>query len=97
MANSMMLGIVFVAGTALLVRRRGSLTPMALGTMFGLAVWVVMRYLLLPLNDGASGLFTGDAVSPGWVWWLAHGVYGMTLGLTYFRLRATRDTTPDVA
>jgi hypothetical protein len=97
MANSMMLGVVFAALTALLVRKPGVLTPVALGTMFGLAVWVVMRYALLPLNGGASDLFTGASVSPEWLWWLAHGVFGMTLGLAYFRLRASRDTSPAAA
>lgn len=87
MANSMMLGVAFAVLAALLVRSRSAMAPVALGTMFGLAVWVVMRYVLLPINGGTSDLFAGSTVSPQWVWWLAHGVFGMTLGAFYLRHR----------
>jgi len=92
LANSMMLGVAFAVLTALIVRKPGVMTSVALGTMFGLAVWVVMRYFVLPLNAGNSDLFTDGSVSPQWIWYLAHAVFGMTLGLVYVRLRAARDT-----
>jgi uncharacterized membrane protein YagU involved in acid resistance len=88
LANSMMLGVGFAVLAAVLVRRSDTMTSVALGTMFGLLVWVGTRYVLLPLNDSAADLFTGSAVSPQWLWWLAHSVFGMTLGLVYARLAA---------
>jgi uncharacterized membrane protein YagU involved in acid resistance len=96
MANSMMLGVAFAVLAALFVRKADLITSVMAGTMFGLAVWVGTRYVLLPLNDGASDLFTGDTVSPQWVWWLAHGVFGMTLGVVYARL-ASRTRRPGAA
>jgi len=91
LANSMMLGVAFAVLTAVVVRKPGVMTAVALGTMFGLAVWVVMRYVVLPLNTGTSDLFTDGSVSPQWIWYLAHAVFGMTLGLVFVRLRAARD------
>ena len=85
LANSMMLGVAFALLMATLVRRGGVMAPLALGTMFGVAVWVVMRYVVLPLNDGTAELFTGATVSPQWLWYLAHAAFGMTLGLIYAR------------
>ena len=61
--------------------------------MFGVATWVFMRYVVLPLNGGTADLFTGTAVSPQWLWYLAHAAFGMTLGLVYFRFLAHREPT----
>ena len=91
LANSMMLGVAFALLMATLVKSPGVMTPLALGTGFGVAVWVVMRYLVLPLNDGTADLFTGATVSPQWLWYLAHAAFGMTLGLVYARHHAATD------
>ena len=88
LANSMMLGVAFALLMAVVVKKQGVLASAALGTMFGIAAWVVMRYLVLPLNAGTADLFTGAAVSPQWLWYLAHAAFGMTLGLIFARHHA---------
>jgi len=82
MMNSMLAGIVFAATMAAL-RPRDDLTPLMAGIAYGLGLWAIMRYAILPLNGGEDDLFTKDLVSPQWVWWLAHGVLGMTAGMVY--------------
>ena len=88
LANSMMLGVAFALLMAVVVKKQGVMASVALGTMFGIATWVVMRYLVLPLNAGTADLFTGAAVSPQWLWYLAHAAFGMTLGLIFARHHA---------
>jgi len=93
MMNSMMIGIVFAAMatalTAALLRRGASaialdVAPVMLGVAYGLGFWAVMRYGILPLRGAPEKyLFTKDVVSPQWVWWLAHGVLGMTAGVVF--------------
>ncbi len=97
LANSMMLGVAFTLLMATLVKSQGVMAPLALGTMFGVAVWVVMRYLVLPLNDGTADLFAGATVSPQWLWYLAHAVFGMTLGLVYARHHTATNSAPTAA
>ncbi len=92
LANSMVLGVAFTVVAAVLVKKQGVMAPVALGTMFGVAVWVVMRHVVLPLNDGTADLFTGAAVSPQWVWYLAHAAFGMILGLVYARHHAAANS-----
>ncbi len=82
MMNSVLIGIVFAALITAL-RPRNTLTPIMVGVAYGLGAWAVMRYAILPLNGGEDDLFTKSLVSPQWVWWLAHGVLGMTAGLVY--------------
>jgi hypothetical protein len=82
MMNSVVVGVAFAALITAL-RPRGDLTPIVVGIAYGLGAWVVMRYGVLPLNSGEDDLFTTNLVSPQWVWWLAHGVLGMTAGLVY--------------
>jgi hypothetical protein len=82
MANSMMVGVVFVAVLAAL-RPRNDLTPIMLGVAYALGLWSLMRYVLLPLNGGEDDLFTTNLVSPQWVWWVAHAALGMTAGIVY--------------
>ncbi len=83
MMNSVMIGIGFAALITAL-RPRDNLTPIMVGIAYGLGAWAVMRYGILPLRrDREADLFTNALVSPQWVWWLAHGVLGMTAGLVY--------------
>ncbi len=82
MMNSVLIGIGFAA-LVTAIRPRDNLTPIVVGIAYGLGAWVVMRYVILPLNSGEDDLFTKDLVSPQWVWWLAHAVLGMTAGLVY--------------
>lgn len=93
MANSMMVGVMFaVTATvvvSLLERRKDldprvlDLAPIMLGVGYGLGLWAIMRYAILPLNEGEDDLFTTSLVSPAWVWWLAHAVLGMTAGMVF--------------
>ncbi len=80
MVNSMIVGIVFVALMRMLRNPPGALM---LGTAYGVGIWAVMRYVLLPLNTPEDRLFTTGVISPQWVWWLAHVALGMTLGVAY--------------
>ena len=82
MMNSAMIGIVFVTLMTAL-RPRGDITPIMIGVAYGLGLWALMRYVVLPLNAGEERLFTTDLVSPQWVWWVAHAALGMTAGIVY--------------
>jgi hypothetical protein len=80
MMNSMIIGIVFVALMRMLRNPPGVLM---LGTAYGVGLWALMRYALLPLNTPEDRLFTTSMISPQWVWWVAHVALGMTAGLVY--------------
>ncbi len=83
MVNSMLVGVlvaVIVAG----IGRRALAGALVLGLLYGFAVWALMRYAILPLNDGEARLFTTDLISPQWVWWVAHAAYGVTAGLVVY-------------
>ncbi|MBD0338223.1 MAG: hypothetical protein ICV67_02945 [Thermoleophilia bacterium] len=83
MTNSMIAGVMFAA-VATLLRLRGLATLVTAGVAYGLGLWAIMRYGILPLNDPESTLFTTDLVSPQWVWWLAHAILGMTAGVFFY-------------
>ena len=93
MMNSMMVGVIFAGmatGLVAAVRRVKKIerialdvAPIMLGVAYGLGFWAIMRYGILPLNEGEDDLFTKTLVSPQWVWWLAHGVLGMTAGMAF--------------
>lgn len=98
MMNSMIAGIVFVS---LMRALRNPPGVFMLGTAYGVGLWALMRYVILPLNQGEDDLFTKSIVSPQWVWWLAHVALGMTAGLVYLvfgrRLIAETSTYPAAA
>jgi hypothetical protein len=54
-----------------------------LGIAYGVGIWALMRYVLLPINTLEDRLFTTSMISPQWVWWVAHMALGMTAGLFY--------------
>lgn len=80
MMNSMIIGVAFVA-LVLVLRVRGPVTTEMFGVAYGLVVWALMRYAILPLRTPEEQLFTSSFISPQWVWWLAHAILGMTLGV----------------
>jgi hypothetical protein len=82
LVNSMVAGVVFVA-LARAVRLRHDLVAVVLGVAYGLVLWVITRYGILPLRASTKVLFTTSMVSPPWVWWLAHGLLGGTLGTVW--------------
>jgi hypothetical protein len=83
MLNSMLAGVMFAA-VATLLRLRGLGMLVMAGVAYGLGLWAIMRYGILPLRDPESTLFTTDLVSPQWVWWLAHAILGMTAGMFFY-------------
>jgi hypothetical protein len=89
MMNSALIGIAFVAILAA-ARVRGTAAPVMLGVLYGLGVWAVMRYGILPLRDSTEVLFTRSLVSPQWVWWVAHAVLGMSAGAVFAAAVGTR-------
>ena len=89
MMNSMVAGVMFLALLSAL-RLRNELAAIMLGVAYGLALWAIMRYGILPLRDSTKTLFTTSTVSPQWVWWLAHGLLGMTAGMFYVAVGRAR-------
>lgn len=79
MMNSMLVG---VAGVALLTavqgRRPHPVAAIMQGVMLGLVLEVVVVNLIVNRIQDVNTLYTS---TPEWSWWVAHGIYGMTLGL----------------
>ncbi|MGH9299744.1 MAG: hypothetical protein ACRDZT_07480 [Acidimicrobiales bacterium] len=92
MMNSVILGAIFVA-----MARATKMGPMMLvvaGTVWGLVVYGILYYLLLPdvfSLWASAGVQSFVSTVPTWTWVVAHLLFGMTLGgaLAYgpFRLR----------
>lgn len=79
MMNSMMLGIVGVyLATALLGKRPSVAQAMAFGMMFGLVLELVIVNLIINGLQSVETLYTS---TPEWSWWVAHGMFGATVGL----------------
>jgi hypothetical protein len=89
MVNSIIAGLIFVALVTALRVRNDALTFLG-AVAYGLLLFLVMRYGILPLRDSTKALFTTSLVSPQWVWWLAHGIFGITLGAVYVAARRIR-------
>jgi hypothetical protein len=89
MVNSIVAGLIFVALLTALRVRNDALTFLA-AVAYGLLLFLVMRYGILPLRDSTKALFTTSLVSPQWVWWLAHAIFGITLGAVYVAVRRAR-------
>lgn len=90
MMNSMIVGVVIV-GILAMLRLRGLTAPTIAAAALGVAVWPLMRYVLLPLNTPEDRLFTTGIVSPQWAWWIGHVALGMGIGMVY-ALAARRRT-----
>ncbi len=87
LVNSMLVGVAFSA-FASGFGRRNWLAPVVLGFLYALALWALMRYGVLPLNEATDALFTTSRVAPQWVWWLAHGALGIVTGAFFHPARA---------
>jgi hypothetical protein len=81
-ALTAILGIVF-AGLMALTRTTSDATTLVAGIIFALVVWAVVRYAIVPLNDGEENLITTSAVSSQWFWWVSWAVLGLGLGVSY--------------
>jgi hypothetical protein len=79
MMNSIVIGIVGVTlATALLGARPRVLSAVAFGMMFGLVLEVVIVNLIVNQIQDVNTLYTS---TPEWSWWVAHAMFGATLGL----------------
>jgi hypothetical protein len=78
MMNSMMLGVIAVALLSAVQGRRPSLQgAIRQGVMFGLVLELVIVNLIVNQIQHVNTLYTS---TPEWSWWVAHGIYGMTVG-----------------
>lgn len=90
MANSMMLGVLGVALVIAMQGARPNLIAAAMqGTMFGLVLEVVILNLVVNQIQDVNTVYTS---TPEWSWWVAHGIFGMTLGLVAAELLRRRRT-----
>ncbi len=95
--NSVIAGLVLTLPLAGVARRELA-APAILGTLYALALWGVMRYVVLPMNEAEAALFTTDIVAPASMWWLAHAAAGAAAGATFHaarRLVGERDDRPE--
>jgi hypothetical protein len=77
--NSAILGVVGVTlATSLLGRRPNAIAAIAFGIAFGLVLEAVAVNLVVNQIQDVNTLYTS---APEWSWWLAHGLFGATLGL----------------
>jgi len=80
MMNSIVIGIVGVAlATTVLGPRPRVLPAVAFGMMFGLVLEVLIVNLVVNQIQDVNTLYTS---TPEWSWWVAHAMFGATLGLT---------------
>lgn len=90
MMNSVILGILGVTLATTLLGRRPSLpAAMAFGMMFGLVLEVVIVNLIVNQIQDVNTLYTS---TPEWSWWVAHVVFGATLGMVAATLLRRRTT-----
>ena len=79
MMNSIILGIGGVTlATTLLGKRLTVPAAMAFGMMFGLVLEVLVVNLIVNQVQDVNTLYTS---TPEWSWWVAHAMFGATLGL----------------
>ncbi len=93
MMNSMILGIVSVTLLVTTLGERIRITvpaAMAFGMMFGLVLEVVIVNLIVNQIQDVNTLYTS---TPEWSWWVAHLLYGGTLGMVAAAL-LNRRTAP---
>jgi hypothetical protein len=77
--NSAILGVVGITlATSLLGRRPNAIPAVAFGIAFGLVLEVVVVNLVVNQIQHVNTLYTS---TPEWSWWVAHGIFGATLGL----------------
>jgi hypothetical protein len=76
--NSLILGILGVAlMTAILGRRPNTAAAVALGVAYGIAVDAILINGIV----NTQKIQTLYSAAPHWSWWIAHGIFGITLGL----------------
>jgi hypothetical protein len=68
---------------SLLSRRPNAIAAIAFGIAFGLVLEVVIVNLVVNQIQDVNTLYTS---TPEWSWWVAHGLFGATLGLVGSKL-----------
>jgi hypothetical protein len=64
--------------TSLLGKRPTVVAAVAFGVVFGLVLEVVIVNLVINRVQDVNTLYTS---TPEWSWWVAHGLFGATMGL----------------
>lgn len=82
LALTAILGILF-AGLLSLAGAPGDAATLVSGVLFALAVWLIVRYAIVPLNDGEANLIRSSAVASQWYWWLSWAILGLGLGVSF--------------
>jgi hypothetical protein len=78
MGNSLILGILGVALLiAILGRRPNAAAAVVLGAAYGIAVDAILINGIV----NTQKIQTLYSAAPHWSWWIAHGIFGITLGL----------------
>jgi hypothetical protein len=91
MMNSVVLGVIGVGlMTTLLGTRVGLIPAMAFGMMFGLLVEAVV---LNGVVNQVQDVNTVYSSTPEWSWWIAHAMFGATVGLVSSTLLRRRRET----
>ncbi len=79
MMNSMILGALgAVLIVAVLGKRLRIASAMMAGVLYGLALELLIVNLFVNQILGVNTLYTS---TPEWSWWVAHGIFGATLGM----------------
>ena len=82
--NSAILGVVGITlAMSLLSRRPNAIAAIAFGIAFGLVLEVVIVNLVVNQIQDVNTLYTS---TPEWSWWVAHVLFGATLGLVGWKL-----------
>ena len=87
--------VVGVAGAAALVYvlgyRPGAFGAGLAGAAYGLFLEIVLLNLAVNATQSPDVVY---GAAPAWTWWVAHGIYGMALGLLAARALARRGVGP---
>lgn len=76
--NSMILGIIGMALIVTILGRRPNIgASTMLAVAFGIAIEAILVNLII---NGAQTIDTLYYSTPTWSWWVAHAIFGMTLG-----------------
>jgi len=96
MMNSMILGIM---GTALIVTLLGRRPNIAAAIMLAVAYGIAIEAILVNwIINGSQKIETLYYSTPRWSWWVAHAIFGMTLGTVgALLLHRQRSSTEDQA
>jgi hypothetical protein len=79
MMNSMILGIAGIALIALILGRRPNIVAaVMLAVAYGIAIEAI---LVNGIINNAQKIETLYYSTPTWSWWVAHAIFGMTLGI----------------